>query len=104
MIALITEAWILTEGINTGISRRIGAMLKSERSPSLRGDRVVCIGIAPWGAIENRQQLIARNRNVVCSSIDRPRSDSSILNGCHSSFLLVDNGTAGRHGAEFKFR
>ena len=94
----------MTGGINNGVTRHVGDALISERSPRLRNGRVVSIGIAPWGVVENRQLLIGQKRDVTYLSIDQPRSRFAVLNNRHSYFLLVDNGTAGRYGAEIALR
>ena len=88
-------AWILTGGTNTGVTRHVGDALISERSPRLRGGRVVSIGIAPWGVVENRASLIGCKKDVTYLSIDQPRSKYAVLNNRHAYFLLVDNGTVG---------
>ena len=99
----ISGAWLLTDGTTTGVTRQIGNALKPHRSSRPKGKRLVSIGIAPWGVIENRDKLVVRNKNVVCSSIDRPHSKSA-LNSSHSTFMLVDDGTIGRYGGEIVFR
>lgn len=40
--------------------RHVGEALVNERTPRLRG-RVLAIGIAPWGILENRSDLIGKN-------------------------------------------
>ncbi|KAJ3594183.1 hypothetical protein NHX12_006514 [Muraenolepis orangiensis] len=77
--AVTTGAWILTGGVNTGVAKHVGDALKehSTRSPK----KICTIGIAPWGVIENRDDLLGRDLNV--------------LNNSHSHFLLVDDGTVG---------
>jgi transient receptor potential cation channel subfamily M protein 3 len=89
-------AWILTGGTSTGVTRHVGDALISERSPRLRGGRVVSIGVAPWGVVENRASLIGRKKDVAYQSIDHPRSKFAALNNRHAYFLLADNGTVGR--------
>ncbi|KAI9554622.1 hypothetical protein GHT06_019895 [Daphnia sinensis] len=102
--AKTTGAWILTGGTSTGVTRHVGDALISERSPRLRGGRVVSIGIAPWGVVENRVSLIGRKKDVAYQSIDHPRSKFAALNNRHAYFLLADNGTVGRYGAEIALR
>jgi transient receptor potential cation channel subfamily M protein 3 len=65
---------------------------------------VVSVGIAPWGVIENRHSLVKKNEEVSYHSISAPRSKLAALNNRHSHFLLVDNGTTARYGAEIVFR
>ncbi|XP_014259871.1 transient receptor potential cation channel trpm [Cimex lectularius] len=71
---------------------------------SQRSGRVVSIGIAPWGIVENNHELVGHNRDVPYHSISSPRSRFAVLNNRHAYFLLVDNGTAGRYGAEIILR
>ncbi|CAN8029440.1 unnamed protein product, partial [Ixodes persulcatus] len=101
--AKTTGAWIFTGGTNTGVTRHVGEALLSERTPQLRG-RVVAIGIAPWGIIENRKDLIGAKRVVQYYSISSPKSRFAVLNQHHSYFVLADNGTTGKYGAEIGLR
>ena len=94
----------MTGGTNNGVTRHVGDALVSERSPRLRSGRVVSIGIAPWGIVENRHLLVGLKKDVTYFSVDQPRSKFAALNNRHSYFLLVDNGTAGRYGAEIALR
>lgn len=98
-----TGAWILTGGTSTGVTHHVGDALISERSPRLRGGRVVSIGVAPWGVVENRASLIGRKKDVAYQSIDHPRSKFAALNNRHAYFLLADNGTVGQLNKLFRF-
>ncbi|XP_022248148.1 transient receptor potential cation channel trpm-like [Limulus polyphemus] len=100
--AKTTGAWIFTAGTNTGVMRHVGEALLNERTPRQR--RVVTIGIAPWGIIENKRDLVGKNTVVPYHSISSPKSRLTVLNNHHSYFLLVDNGTVGKYGAEIAFR
>ncbi|XP_077298276.1 transient receptor potential cation channel, subfamily M isoform X2 [Arctopsyche grandis] len=100
--AKTTGAWIFTGGTNTGVTRQVGDALLLERSQ--RAGRVVSIGIAPWGIVENNHELLGHNRDVPYHSISSPRSKFAVLNNRHAYFLLVDNGTGGRYGAEILLR
>ncbi|XP_072157699.1 transient receptor potential cation channel trpm isoform X4 [Bemisia tabaci] len=100
--AKTTGAWIFTGGTNTGVTRQVGDALLMERSQ--RSGRIVSIGIAPWGIVENNHELIGHNRDVPYHSISSPRSKYAVLNNRHAYFLLVDNGTGGRYGAEIILR
>lgn len=101
--AKTTRAWIFTAGTNTGVMRHVGDALLNERTPCLRS-RVVTIGIAPWGIIQDHNQLLRKNVIVPYYSISSPKSRYAVLNSNHSYFLLVDNGTVGRYGAEIALR
>ena len=102
-LSIRTGAWILTGGTSTGVTRHVGDALISERSPRLRGGRVVSIGVAPWGVVENRASLIGRKKDVAYQSIDHPRSKFAALNNRHAYFLLADNGTVGQLNKSFRF-
>ncbi|KAG8229410.1 hypothetical protein J437_LFUL000931, partial [Ladona fulva] len=100
--AKTTGAWIFTGGTNTGVTRHVGDALLLEKSQ--RSGRVVSIGIAPWGIVENNHELLGHNRDVPYHSISSPRSKYAVLNNRHAYFLLVDNGSGGRYGAEIILR
>ncbi|KAF6718516.1 Transient receptor potential cation channel subfamily M member 1 [Oryzias melastigma] len=57
--AVTTGAWIFTGGVNTGVIRHVGDALKDHSSKS-RG-KVCAIGIAPWGILENKEDLIGKD-------------------------------------------
>ncbi|XP_021919467.1 transient receptor potential cation channel trpm isoform X2 [Zootermopsis nevadensis] len=100
--AKTTGAWIFTGGTNTGVTRQVGDALLLERSQ--RSGRVISIGIAPWGIVENNHELCGHNRDIPYHSISSPRSKYAVLNNRHAYFLLVDNGTSGKYGAELILR
>ncbi|XP_050073284.1 transient receptor potential cation channel trpm isoform X8 [Anopheles maculipalpis] len=100
--AKTTGAWIFTGGTNTGVTKQVGDALLLEGQQ--RSGRVVSIGIAPWGIVERNHELLGHNRDVPCHSISSPRSKLAVLNNRHAYFLLVDNGTQGRYGAELILR
>ncbi|CAG5035994.1 unnamed protein product [Parnassius apollo] len=100
--AKTTGAWIFTGGTNTGVTRQVGDALQLERSQ--RAGRVVSIGIAPWGIVEGANELIGKGRDVPYHAIASPRSKLAVLNNRHAYFLLVDNGSVGRYGAEIVLR
>ncbi|XP_037922702.1 transient receptor potential cation channel trpm isoform X4 [Hermetia illucens] len=100
--AKTTGAWIFTGGTNTGVTKQVGDALLLEGQQ--RTGRVVSIGIAPWGIVERNHELLGHNREVPCHSISSPRSKLAVLNNRHAYFLLVDNGTMGKYGAELILR
>lgn len=57
--------------IFSGVTRQVGDALLLERSQ--RSGRVVSIGIAPWGIVENNHELVGHNRDVPYHSISSPR-------------------------------
>ncbi|XP_013915715.1 PREDICTED: transient receptor potential cation channel subfamily M member 1-like [Thamnophis sirtalis] len=57
--AMTTGAWIFTGGVSTGIIRHVGDALKDHSSKS-RG-RICAVGIAPWGIVENKEDLLGKD-------------------------------------------
>ncbi|XP_026176429.1 transient receptor potential cation channel subfamily M member 6 isoform X2 [Mastacembelus armatus] len=100
--ALSTGAWILTDGINTGVSKYVGDAVKTFGSHDLRKRNTV--GITPWGVIDNNTDLIGKDLFRPYQPVGNPLSKKACLNGFHSHFLLVDDGTMGKHGCQQGFR
>uniref|UniRef100_A0A8C3EQD2 non-specific serine/threonine protein kinase n=1 Tax=Corvus moneduloides TaxID=1196302 RepID=A0A8C3EQD2_CORMO len=97
-----TGAWIITEGINSGVSRHVGDALKGRASPHLR--KICAIGIPPWGIIENQRDLIGKDVVCLYQTLGNPLSKLSTLNSMHSHFLMADDGTVGKYGNEMVLR
>lgn len=53
-------AWILTAGLKEGISRCVGEAVRDHcaTASSLSQAKVIAVGVAPWGLIYQRQQLV----------------------------------------------
>ncbi|XP_028257134.1 transient receptor potential cation channel subfamily M member 1-like isoform X2 [Parambassis ranga] len=100
--AVTTGAWIFTGGVSTGVIRHVGDALKDHSSKS-RG-KVCAIGIAPWGIVENKEDLIGKDVTRPYQTMSNPLSKLSVLNSSHSHFILADNGTTGKYGAEVRLR
>uniref|UniRef100_A0A8C3HUY2 Transient receptor potential cation channel subfamily M member 3 n=1 Tax=Chrysemys picta bellii TaxID=8478 RepID=A0A8C3HUY2_CHRPI len=100
--AMTTGAWIFTGGVSTGVIRHVGDALKDHSSKS-RG-RICAIGIAPWGIVENKEDLIGKDVSRVYQTMSNPLSKLCVLNSSHTHFILADNGTLGKYGAEVKLR
>nr|XP_058157645.1 transient receptor potential cation channel subfamily M member 6 isoform X2 [Dasypus novemcinctus] len=97
-----TGAWIITEGINTGVSKHVGDALKAHSSQSLR--KIWTVGIPPWGVIENQRDLIGKDVVCLYQTLGNPLSKLTTLNSMHSHFILADDGTVGKYGNEMKLR
>ncbi|XP_049625712.1 transient receptor potential cation channel subfamily M member 6 [Suncus etruscus] len=97
-----TGAWIITEGINTGVSKHVGDALKAHSSQSLR--KIWTVGIPPWGVIENQRDLIGKDVVCLYQTFGNPLSKLTTLNSMHSHFILSDDGTVGKYGNEMKLR
>ncbi|XP_064619053.1 transient receptor potential cation channel subfamily M member 3-like isoform X3 [Lineus longissimus] len=100
--AKTTGAWIITGGTNTGVMRHVGESLVDRSVKS--SNKVVTIGIAPWGVVDNRDDLIGRDVVRPYHAIAKPKTNNAVLNSNHSYFLLVDNGTVGKYGSEILLR
>ncbi|XP_045052317.2 transient receptor potential cation channel subfamily M member 1 isoform X2 [Desmodus rotundus] len=100
--AMTTGAWIFTGGVSTGVISHVGDALKDHSSKS-RG-RVCAIGIAPWGIVENKEDLVGKDVTRAYQTMSNPLSKLSVLNNSHTHFILADNGTLGKYGAEGKLR
>ncbi|XP_048188298.1 transient receptor potential cation channel subfamily M member 6 isoform X2 [Perognathus longimembris pacificus] len=97
-----TGAWIITEGINSGVSKHVGDALKAHASKSLR--KIWTVGIPPWGVIENQRDLIGKDVVCMYQTLGNPLSKLTTLNCMHSHFILSDDGTVGKYGNEMKLR
>ncbi|XP_041855494.1 transient receptor potential cation channel subfamily M member 6 [Melanotaenia boesemani] len=100
--ALSTGAWILTDGINTGVSKYVGDAVKIFGGHDLRKRNTV--GLTPWGVIDNNMDLVGRDVFRPYQPLGNPLSKRACLNGFHSHFLLVDDGTLGKHGCQHSLR
>ncbi|XP_062874268.1 transient receptor potential cation channel subfamily M member 3 isoform X4 [Trichomycterus rosablanca] len=100
--AMTTGAWIFTGGVNTGVIRHVGDALKDHASKS-RG-KICTIGIAPWGIVENQEDLVGKDVVRPYQTMSNPMSKLTVLNSQHSHFILADNGTTGKYSAEVKLR
>uniref|UniRef100_A0A673CDY6 non-specific serine/threonine protein kinase n=1 Tax=Sphaeramia orbicularis TaxID=375764 RepID=A0A673CDY6_9TELE len=100
--ALSTGAWILTDGINTGVSKYVGEAMKKFGGHDLRKRSTV--GITPWGVTDNNTDLIGRDVFRPYQPLGNPLSKRDGLNRFHSHFLLVDDGTMGKHGCQHGLR
>ncbi|XP_063782066.1 transient receptor potential cation channel subfamily M member 7-like isoform X2 [Pseudophryne corroboree] len=100
--AVTTGAWILTGAVNNGVTEHIGDALKEHASQLCH--KICVVGITPWGIIDGRQDLIGRDVVAPYQTLMNPLSKFHVLNSLHTHFILVDDGTVGRHGAEVHIR
>ncbi|XP_041034139.1 transient receptor potential cation channel subfamily M member 1-like [Carcharodon carcharias] len=100
--AMTTGAWIFTAGVNTGVIRHVGDALKDHSSKSC--GRICAIGFAPWGIVENKMDLIGKDVTKPYQTMSNPLSKLTVLNNTHSHFILADNGSLGKYGAEVRLR
>ncbi|XP_068222859.1 transient receptor potential cation channel subfamily M member 4-like [Palaemon carinicauda] len=117
-----TNAWIVTGGVNIGVMKSIGEVVNQgqyivkvkrktffaeEKNVLVRGIR--CIGVVPWGYIEGRQKLINEDPGEFSQvkykvqEKSRPHEPVS-LNGDHTHFLLIDDGSRNMFRGSDDFR
>ncbi|XP_056461031.1 transient receptor potential cation channel subfamily M member 4a [Gadus chalcogrammus] len=101
-----TGAWILTGGLREGVGRCVGEAVRDHAAaaPSLSQKKVVAVGVAPWGLVHNRQQLVnAQGSFPARYYVQNTSADSCGLDSNYQAFLLVDDGTVGQRGGETGF-
>ncbi|TKS92483.1 Transient receptor potential cation channel subfamily M member 4 [Collichthys lucidus] len=102
-----TGAWILTGGLREGITRCVCEAVRDHgaAAPTLSQKKVIAVGVAPWGLVHNRQQLVnAQGSFPARYYVQNTSRDSYCLDNNCQAFLLVDDGSAGRWGGETSFR
>ncbi|XP_071763453.1 transient receptor potential cation channel subfamily M member 4-like isoform X1 [Centroberyx gerrardi] len=102
-----TGAWILTAGLREGVGRCVGEAVRDHATAasSVPLNKVVALGIAPWGLVHNREQLVnAQGSFPAKYYVQNTSRDSCCLDNNYQAFLLVDDGSVGRRGGETGFR
>ncbi|CAJ1076631.1 transient receptor potential cation channel subfamily M member 4a [Xyrichtys novacula] len=102
-----TGAWILTGGLREGVARCVGEAVRDHgaAAPNLCQKKVIAVGLAPWGLVHNRQQLVNPQGSFPARYyVQNTSRDSCCLDNNCQAFLLVDDGSAGRRGGETGFR
>ncbi|KAK0422426.1 hypothetical protein QR680_007566 [Steinernema hermaphroditum] len=103
--AQTTGAWIITSGVDSGVVRHVAQALDEAGISARMRSKIVTIGIAPWGLVKRRERFIGKDIVVPYDHHSfSSRNRYAILNDRHSYFLLVDNGTVGRYGADIILR
>ncbi|KAM6897483.1 LOW QUALITY PROTEIN: transient receptor potential cation channel subfamily M member 4-like [Xenentodon cancila] len=102
-----TGAWILTSGLREGVGRCVGEAVRDHATAasSVSLNKVVAVGIAPWGLVHKRHQLVNPQGSFPAKyHYHNSSRDSCCLDNNYQAFLLVDDGTVGRRGGEMGFR
>uniref|UniRef100_A0A183AEY3 LSDAT_euk domain-containing protein n=1 Tax=Echinostoma caproni TaxID=27848 RepID=A0A183AEY3_9TREM len=96
-------AWVITNGLDIGVTRHIGDALGDE--VHVRGSNIVALGIAPWGYVQHRETLMGLDHTCAYYSQGwKPGRQEAPLHSHHNYFLLADNGTTGKFGGELCLR
>ncbi|KAJ3600386.1 hypothetical protein NHX12_031371, partial [Muraenolepis orangiensis] len=101
-----TGAWILTGGLREGVGRCVGEAVRDHAAaaPSLSQKKVVAVGVAPWGLVHNRQQLVNIQGSFPARYyVQNTSQDTCCLDSNYQAFLLVDDGSVGQRGGETAF-
>uniref|UniRef100_A0A665UDU0 Transient receptor potential cation channel subfamily M member 4-like n=1 Tax=Echeneis naucrates TaxID=173247 RepID=A0A665UDU0_ECHNA len=102
-----TGAWILTGGLREGVSCCVGEAVRDHAAaaPALSQKQVIAVGVAPWGLVHNRQQLVNTQGSFPARYyVQKTSRDSFCLDNNCQAFLLVDDGSVGQRGGEAAFR
>ncbi|XP_028249051.1 transient receptor potential cation channel subfamily M member 2 [Parambassis ranga] len=105
-VAQTTGAWIITGGTHTGVMKHVGQAVRDYALSSSMQGNIVAIGVATWGVIHNRDSMVhPEGRFPAHYMMDiKGQGRLSCLDNNHTHFLLVDDGTHGRYGAEIVLR
>uniref|UniRef100_A0A8B9H468 Transient receptor potential cation channel, subfamily M, member 5 n=1 Tax=Astyanax mexicanus TaxID=7994 RepID=A0A8B9H468_ASTMX len=88
-----TGAWILTNGLQFGITKHLGQAVRDHSLASTSSKvRVVAIGIAPWTMIHNKEMLLTAkpDQPAAYPTEDLPHGSVYSLDCHHSHFILVE--------------
>lgn len=101
-----TGAWIITSGVDQGVVRHVAKALDEAGISARMRSRLVTIGIAPWGILRKREKFIGRDAHVKYDRLClfKSKGKYTALNDRHTYFLLADNGSCGRPGADIFLR
>ncbi|GAA6067839.1 transient receptor potential cation channel subfamily M member 4a, partial [Tachysurus ichikawai] len=99
-----TGAWIVTSGLREGVGRCVGEAVRDHGTAAASQSKVVALGVAPWGLVNNRQQLVnAEGSFPARYYVQNTSQDSCFLDSNYQAFLLVDDGSTGHRGGEMSF-
>ncbi|KAM9299440.1 transient receptor potential cation channel subfamily M member 4 [Gastrophryne carolinensis] len=101
-----TGAWIMTGGLQVGIGKYVGEAVRDHATASSNSrTKVVAMGIAPWGIVNNRQSLVNPKGSFPATYyMENVEGRTYSLDNNYSVFLLADDGTNEKMGGETSFR
>ncbi|CAF3957560.1 unnamed protein product, partial [Adineta steineri] len=105
--AATSNAWILTTGINNGVSKLIGEGISHYRLLKANPNKIVCIGLTKWGTINGRTRFELKHTIKVSEdyglelfsrriSNDDNDTDETIERN-HTHCILFDDGKLGSY-------
>ncbi|CAF1299340.1 unnamed protein product [Adineta steineri] len=101
--AAMSNAWILTTGINNGVSKLVGEGIAHYRLLKANPNKIVCIGLTKWGTINGRTRFDLKNANKKDYELnlffrriydDGDDTDETIERN-HTHCILFDDGKIG---------
>ncbi|XP_066499045.1 transient receptor potential cation channel subfamily M member 5-like isoform X2 [Hoplias malabaricus] len=101
-----TGAWIITQGLREGVSHCVGEAIRDHVAAASSSSqcKVVALGVAPWGLVTSRQQLINPQGSFPARYyVWNTSQDSCYLDSNYQAFLLVDDGRTGYRDGETHF-
>ena len=98
-----TSAWVITDGVNAGVMKYVGEVLKQGQANEDE-NHGVCIGITPWEIVTDRNRLIGFGRTVEYDMSSSFKTEGTFLDNNHTHFLLVDQDPKNHCNAEIDFR
>ncbi|CAF0870280.1 unnamed protein product, partial [Didymodactylos carnosus] len=86
-------AWILTAGLNNGVSKLVGEGISRYRLLAKHPKRVTAIGLTMWGSLtDDTRELLNEHSKSPSNSKVLTLGDSETLEWNHTHFLLLDDG------------
>ncbi|CAF0801672.1 unnamed protein product, partial [Didymodactylos carnosus] len=86
-------AWILTTGLNNGVSKLVGEGISRYRLLAKHPKRVTAIGLSLWGCLsEDTRELLKHQSKMESSSRVLTFENGEMLEWNHTHFLLLDDG------------
>ncbi|KAK4329362.1 hypothetical protein Pmani_000285 [Petrolisthes manimaculis] len=108
-----TQAWLLTDGLNKGITMVVGEAVNQAQSVVKVGDdllsEIKCLGVVPYGLIRGAESLLVEGDEERYNSVKykvwvTELNGKVSLNGDHTHFLLVDDGFRNKKASADNFR
>ncbi|CAI9735657.1 transient receptor potential cation channel subfamily M member-like 2 isoform X4 [Octopus vulgaris] len=104
--AQIIGAWIISDGLHTGVAKHIGKAIHDNEAAVTGKKKVVTIGIASWNCVQNKESLVNEEGSWPANYEikDDIGLTTTSLDPNHSHFILVDDGAQETPGVEAEFR
>ncbi|XP_047482968.1 LOW QUALITY PROTEIN: transient receptor potential cation channel subfamily M member-like 2 [Penaeus chinensis] len=108
-----TGAWILTGGLHLGVNRIVGEAVNESqytvKTQEYLARGIRCLGVLPWGFVRDRHLLLNSDLNefeeVRYKVQERTNLEDPVsLDGDHTHFLMVDDGTRDHFNGTVNFR